>query len=277
MAFSPTAVGLDTALSVFARLYNCGEPDLAAMTAQLTAAWTVREDSHNVWGALGLRPSPAHGAEVMGGAFPGSRQHEAALALLRVAVAAQPHLYAYAEPHLLPAATLEAANLRPAGAYTRMTGPLPEVLPEAPDGYRIVALSEVGEPQDRLLAERTYSDRIGHTQVPFEAAEPNFGGSDDTLGRLAYDASGLPAGLCRVSLNGEVAVLGTPGVRPGARGGELRRALLLSACRAARAAGATHLKLEAWGDTETERAEDEALGLVVEVLTPIHATILPHR
>ena len=64
------------------------------------------------------------------------------LALLRSALNVQPRLYAYAGDDLLPAGVLEAAGLQPIGAYTRMSGPLPAALPDVPDGYRIVPLSD---------------------------------------------------------------------------------------------------------------------------------------
>ena len=112
--------------------------------------------------------------------------------------------------------------------------------------------------------------------MPDEAGLPDAFGTDDTLGRLAYDAAGVPAGICRASLEGDQLYLGTPGVRPDARDSDardsgLRRALLLSVCGAARAVGATQLTLDAWGDTPQERAEDEALGLQTDEFTPIYA------
>jgi hypothetical protein len=256
-------------LPVFARLYGCSEADFAGTTAQMTAAW-IAQDDQEVLGALGLRPSPAHGAEVMGGAFPGSAQHRAALALIEAALLVQPRLYAYAEDHLLPARLLEAAGLHPVSAYTRMSGALPAQLPSVPDGFKVVPLSEVGSLEDRLVAQQTYSDLIGHTPVTSEAVQPNAGGSDDTLGRLAYDAAGMPVGICRVWLEGDLAKIGSPGVRPDVRHSGLRQALLLSACTGARAAGATQLQMDAWGDSEAQRAEDQALGLVIDKLTPIY-------
>ncbi len=210
----------------------------------------------------------------MGGAFIGLKQRGATLELIRTAAAAHPHLYAYAETHLLPAEVLEAAGLHQVGAYTRMTGRIPTSLPTVPDGFKIVPLSEVKQPQDRLAAQRTYSDRIGHTHVPDDAGQPGFGRSNDTLGRLAYDASGIPAGICRASLHSDLLALGTPGIRSDVRGTGLRRALLLSVWQAALEAGATNLELDAWGDTATERAEDEALGLVLKEFTPIYASVL---
>lgn len=264
-----------TALPIFARLYGCREQDFEAMTAQMTAVWMAQDGSQQALGAVGLRPSPAHGAEVMGGAFPGAAQHETVVALIRAALATERHLYAYAEAHLLPEEALDRAGLHPVGAYTRMTGPLPSTSPVVPDGFNIVPLSKVGGLEDRLAAEQTYSDRIGHTLVTAEAVQPDVGGTDDTLGRLAYDASGVPAGVCRAVLQHEKVLLETPGVRSDARGRALRQALLLSVCGAARVAGATHLILEARGDTEAERAEDEVLGLVMEECTPIYSSVIP--
>ncbi|QLG09598.1 hypothetical protein HLB42_01590 [Deinococcus sp. D7000] len=260
-------------LPILAGLYGGNEQDFAPMLPQLKAAWMVRDSTGKTAGAVGLRPSPAHGMEVMGGAFPGPEQDAAALALMMAAQAFHPHLYAYAEAHLLPAEALKPAGLRRAGAYTRMTGPVPALFPTVPEGFRIMPLSEVRSPHDRLTAQRTHSDRLGHTHVPDEAGQPDFGGSDDRLGRLACDVSGAPAGLCRAWLDGETLALGTPGVRADLRGTGLRQALLLLVGQAARAAGATRLELEAWSDTEAERAEDQALGLVIATETPIYASM----
>ena len=259
-------------LPAFARLYGSSEADFAGSVDQLSAAWQVQNAAGDILGVLGLRPSPAHGAEVMGGTFPGEQRQDAALALLRAALAAQPQLYAYAQAHLFPAETLAEAGLHVVGAYTRLTGPLPTVLPEVPDGFSIVPLTEVSDLTDRRAAQQTYSDLIGHTHITPESLQPNVGGSDDRLGRLAYDASGAPAGLCRAWLNDEVASLGAPGVRLGLRGSGLRRALLLSVCRALAEVCVKTLTLDAWGDTEAQRAEDLALGLVLEELTPIYAS-----
>jgi hypothetical protein len=166
------------------------------------------------------------------------------------------------------------AGLYPVGAYTRMTGPIPTTFSTLPEGFKIVPLFHITRPEDRLAAQRTYSDRIGHTHVPDDAGQPGFGGSNDALGRLAYDESGVPAGICRAWLHGQRVALGTPGIRSDARGTGLRRALLLSVCQAALEAGATNLELEAWGDTDAERSEDQSLGLVIEEFTPIYSTVL---
>lgn len=272
MSLLPLSVSPQIALPTFAHLYGCSEQDFAATANQMTAAWVLQDEHQEALGAIGLKSSPAHGAEVMGGTFPGPAQHAAALALLAAALAAQPQLYAYAETHLLPAEVLEAAGLRPVSAYTRMSGPLPAVLPTVPEGFRIVPLSEVESLQDRLAAQQTYSDLIGHTPVTDEAMQPNFGGSDDALGRVAYDAAGAPAGICRVWLEGDLAKIGSPGVRPDARSTLLRRALLLSSCEAARAAGAARIEVDAWGDTEEDRMGDQELGLVIEELAPIYSS-----
>ncbi|OLV18153.1 hypothetical protein BOO71_0006670 [Deinococcus marmoris] len=150
-----------------------------------------------------------------------------------------------------------------------MTGPLPTQLPDVPEGLSLVPLSEARSSQDRLAAQRLYSDRIGHSHVPDEAAQPDFLGSDDTLGRLAYDAFGDPAGLCRAWLEGDKLALGTPSVRPDLRGTGLRQALFLAVCQAVQGLGITQVEVDAWGDTEAERAEDARLGLIVELETPI--------
>lgn len=243
------------------------------MTAQMTLAWLVRDQAGETLGAAGLRPSPAHGAaEIVGGAFPGPAQAQAALLLIQTALSVQPQLYAYAGASLLPAETLGAAGLRPFSAYTRMSGPLPTALPAVPDGFRLALLSEVKSLDDRLAAQHTYADRIGHTHVRAEDIEPGAGGCDDALSRLAYDASGAPVGICRAWLEGEQVSFSTPGVRHDVRHTALRQALLLSVCQAAQAAGATRLTIQAWGDTAEERAEDLALGLQLDELETIYVS-----
>ncbi|WP_407539868.1 hypothetical protein Q0M94_00250 [Deinococcus radiomollis] len=266
------AVPIAAALPTLARLYGCAEQDLGDLANELSQVWVVQGSSHATLGALGLRPSPAHGAELVGGAFPGPAQQEAATTLVRAALGMQPQLYAYAEAHLLPASSLEAAGLVVVAAYLRMSGPLPMLAPEVPDGYSILALSEVADMTLRLAAQQTYSDRIGHTHVTPASAEPNAGGSDDALSRIAFNAVGEAVGICRATFSGEQVSFGTPGVRPGARGTSLRRALTLAVCQAARVAGATWVVAEGWGDTEDEQAEDRALGLEIEVLTPIYSS-----
>ncbi|MGY2894951.1 hypothetical protein [Deinococcus sp. UYEF24] len=272
MPFVSTAVSIAAALPVLARLYGCAEQNLGDLAKELSQVWVVRDGRHTTLGALGLRPSPANGAELVGGAFPGPAQQEAATTLIRVALAAQPRLYAYAEAHLLPASSLEEAGLVAVAAYLRMSGPLPALPPEVPDGCSIVALSEVGDRALRLAAQQTYSDRIGHTNVTPTATEPNAGGSDDTLSQIAFNALGEAVGICRAMLSGEQLSFGTPGVRPDIRGTGLRRALTLAVCQAARVTGARRVIVESWGDTEAEQAEDHALGLSIEERTPIYSS-----
>ena len=274
VSFQVASVTPQNALPTFARLYGSEEANFAEMVSQMTAAWLVRDEIGEPLGALGLRPSPAYGAEVMGGVFPSSAQHQAAVTLLRAALNAQPQLYAYAEADFFSAEALDAAGLRPFSAYTRMSGPVFTLMPDVPDGFRIVAFSDVASLEDRLTAQQTYSDRIGHTQVRVQDVEPGAGGCDDTVSRLGYDASGVPAGICRAWLEGEHVSFSTPGVRPDARGTGLRRALILAVCGAARAVGATRLTLQAWGDMHRERADDLALGLHLDEEHPIYVSAL---
>ena len=252
MSLVSAAAPIATALPVLAHLYGCTEHDLGDLARELSRLWVIGSSGRATLGALGLRPSPAHGAELVGGAFPGPEQQEAATTLLRAALAAQPRLYAYAEAHLLPPASLEAAGLVPVAAYLRMSGPIPAQDPEVPAGYTIVALSEVPDASLRLAAQQIYSDRIGHTHVTPATTEPNAGGSDDTLSRVAFNALGEAVGICRATLSGKQVAFGTPGVRPDARGTGLRRALTLTVCQAARGVGASRVVVEGWGDTEDE-------------------------
>lgn len=191
----PVPVQPSVSLPVLARLYGCGEQDLADLAGQLTAAWFLEDQDGTTLGLVGLRPSPAHGAELVGGAFPGPMQDAVARALIQTALAAQPRVYAYAEAHLWPVHSLEVVGLIEVAAYTRMVGLVPDLQPVVPEGFSVVPLSEVGDPSLRRAAQQTYSDRIGHTVVPPQAAQPDFGGSDDTLSRMAFGAAGEPVGI----------------------------------------------------------------------------------
>jgi GNAT superfamily N-acetyltransferase len=273
MPVTVSSVPPQVATSLFARLYGGAEAEFAWIHQQLTVYWAAEDEAGTSVGALGLRPTPAHGAELLGGAFPSPKQHETALALLCAALAVQPQLYAYAEAHLLPAEALETAGLQRVSAYTSMAGPIPELQPEIPVGIRIVPLSEVADLDVLLAAQQNYSHRIGHTLVTPEAVQMIVAYSDGTLGRIAFDAQGRPVGLCRAKRDGARADIDGPAVHPAWAGTGLRRALLLSVCQAARAAGATTLTLQTWGDTEQERAEDLALGLKVDELNPIYSSV----
>lgn len=258
------------ALPVLARLYGATEADLADLASQLTAAWIV-QDGDEVRGAVGLRPSPAHGAEIVGGAFPGPHQHGAALALLRAAMGSGERLYAYGEADFLPPNALDEAGWPIVGAYARLTGPLPDLAPETPDGFTIQPIAGV-LPGHLLAAQRFYSDRIGHTAVPDEAAGADAFGTDSALGRIALDADGQPTGLCRAALDGDTLSLTTPAIRPDLRGGPLRGTLLRAVLRAGQGAGAQQVIILTWGDTPQERADDLALGLTLDAETPIYAS-----
>jgi hypothetical protein len=256
---------------LLARLYGWSESDLAIVMPQLVAPCVVR-DGETALGAAALRASPAHGFELLGGAFPGARHVECATLLIRAALQHHAQLYAYAEPHLFPAVALEANGLVETSAATQMTGLIPTEQPEVPAGYQVLSFTEITDRKTRIAAQRTYSHRIGHTAVPDAAGEKDFAGSDDSLNQIALDERGNAVGICRVWLNNDESVMGTPGIHPEARDSGLRRVLLLSACQAARGAGATRLTLDAWGDTAEEREADEQLGLKIQTFTPIFAT-----
>lgn len=267
----PTALDPAAALPLLAGVYGGREEDFALLAPQLTAAWVVASPDGDPLGLIALRPSPAHGDEVFGGAPGGPEAREAAVALLRAAASRSLRLYAYEDDRLLPGSALDAVGFLPVAVYTRMVGLLPDAAPFVPEGFEVVPLAQVESLEVRLAAQRSYEDRIGHTLATPEAVVVGALGSDDTFGRLAFDAFGAPAGICRVWREGDGIMLGTPGVRRDARGTGLRGALLRSVFAAARAAGATHATLEAWGDTPEERAEDEGLGFVIEETRSIRA------
>jgi hypothetical protein len=259
------------ALPTFARLYSSTELEMLPTTEQMSAAWSVGEPGVAPLGALGLRSTPAHGSEVMGGTLPGPNQTRAALALLQAALAAEPQLYAYAEDHLWPLEALQAAGLRPVGNYARLSGPVPGGELIVPDGFRLVPMAEASA-EDVLAAQTAFEHRIGHTHVTPEAVELITERNDLSLSRLAYDGAGQVAGLCWVQLYGGLAAVDAPAVRADLSDSGLRSALLLAVCAAVADAGAVHMTLESWGDTEPEREHDLALGLEIEELNVMYGT-----
>lgn len=269
MSCQTTRLAAAEALPIFAQLYGAEEEALAEVVAELDPIWQASREGA-VAGAVGLRPATANGSEIMGGAFPVDGQDEAALNLLQAALAAQPRLYAYAEDHLLPAKALQQAGFRAVSAYMKAVGPLPTERPGALHGYTLKPLAQVSDLQERLTAQETYADQIGHTPTTEQAVQPGAGGSDETLGWLAYDDTGEAVGIMRVWRDAETISMSTPGVHPRHRATGLRRALILSACQSAHQAGASQLVLESWGDTEEQRQEDLSLGLTQEILTPIY-------
>lgn len=271
MRFDIQQVAAADALPLFSALYGADGPEFAAVIAQLAPVWQVG-DGERLLGVLGLRPATAHGSELMGGASAGGSQVEVATRLLLAARPHQPKLYAYAEDHLLPALALEQAGFTSVSAYTRMSGPLPTLEPRVPAGFTLRPLAEISDTRVRFAAQETYADQIGHTPTSQEAVEPGAGGSEESLGWLAFDADGLPVGVLRVWRDGETVSLSTPGVHSAHRATGLRRTLILAACQSAREAGASSLVMEAWGDTEQQRQDDLNLGLSLDVLTPIYAT-----
>ncbi|WP_221089038.1 hypothetical protein [Deinococcus aquaedulcis] len=245
--------------------------DLSALGPQLTGAWAVWAPGGALLGALALRPSPAHGQEVLGGTLVGTEQQEAARLLLTAAQATGP-LYAYADEALLPASALQALGWREVGAYAQLSGPLPKEVPLTLDGVTLLPLADLPDLAQRLAAQRTYADRIGHTFATEADVQPGAGGVNEDLSRVALAPSGQPLGICRAWLDGHELAVGSPGVHPDWRAGPLRRALLLAVCQAARPAGTTTLIVDTWGDTPEERADDLALGLSVRTYSPIYAT-----
>ncbi|MFC6617193.1 hypothetical protein [Deinococcus radiophilus] len=139
-------------LGQFAQLYGCSEADFASTLAQLQVAWTAEDGAGEPLGLLGLRPSPAHGAEIMGGVFSAQGREERAVALLSAALAEQPQLYAYADETYWPLTALCNAGLSPVSAYVQRSGPLLGLKAAVPAGLRLLSLSEASDPADRWTA-----------------------------------------------------------------------------------------------------------------------------
>lgn len=241
------------------------------MADELAAAWAAHGEEGEVLGAVGLRPSPAHGSELVGGALFGLQAQEVASALALQARQEGGPVYAFADGGMLSAPALEAAGYREVAAYRLLAGPTPEEAATAPDGMTLHSLSEVPDIATRLDALATYEDRIGHHAVTPQAAEDGAGGFDPTLSLIALDAQGQAAGICRAAPEEGYVRIDAPGVRQDLRATGLRAALLLGVCALARARGFEHVSVESWGDTAEELAADLLLGLGVEIENPIYA------
>lgn len=256
-------------LPTLASLYGAAPDDLAWMAQACTAGFVALGDGEEVLGAVGTRPSPQHGAELVGGVFPGSRRDEVALALVRAAQAEVGRVYLFAEGYLFPPEPLLAAGLREVGAYRRLSGRVPYRHVDPPTGVRLLPLAEVPDPETRLQALRTYEDRVGHHAVLPEAAADGAGGFDSHLSVVAVDQLGRGVGVCRAAIEDGEARLDAPGVAPEWRHTTLRAALLNEVNTRLRAAGITRVNVESWGDTPEELAHDLKLGLGVTEETPI--------
>ncbi len=256
---------------VFAALYGAPEEAVTWMAEELTGAWVARNAAGEVVGAVGLRPSPAYGAELVGGALSGPDHLEAGTALALTARQEAGRAYAFAEGSLFPAQALEAAGYREVAAYRLLAGPTPAEKADIPEGLRLLSLADVPDPAARLDALATYEDRIGHHAVTPEAAADGAGGFDPHLSLIALDGQGRAAGVGRAAPQEGYAPSDAPGVRADLRHTGLRAALLLGVCALARARGLEHVSVESWGDTPEELAADLALGLGVEIENPIYA------
>lgn len=260
-------------LPVFAALYGAAAEDMAWLAGTLQAAWVVLDEENNVRGAAGVRPSPAHGLELMGGALAGEPAEEEAVqtALAQAAHRDAGKVYAFADGHLFGAVSLARAGFQEVGAYRLLAGPTPQETVPAPDGLTLRPLAEVPDLAARLDALASYEDRIGHHAVLPAAAEDGAGGYDSALSLIALDGEGRACGICRAAEEEGYVRIDAPGVRADLRHTSLRQALLLGVCAQARARGFGDISLESWGDTPEELAADLALGLDIQFENPIYA------
>lgn len=260
-------------LPVFAALYGAPAGEMGWLADTLEAAWVVLDEEDVVRGAAGVRPSPAHGLELMGGALAGDPEEEEAVqtALAQAAHRDAGKVYAFADGSLFSAGALARAGFQEVGAYRLLAGPTPEATPPVLEGFTLRPLSEVPDLAVRLDALATYEDRIGHHAVSPAAAEDGAGGYDSALSLLALDAQGRACGICRAAAEEGYARIDAPGVRADLRPTALRQALLLGVCAQARAQGFSDISLESWGDTPAELAADLALGLEIQFENPIYA------
>ncbi|THF88973.1 hypothetical protein E7T09_01110 [Deinococcus sp. KSM4-11] len=265
------AVTPDALLPGLAALYGAAEEDMAWMAMACTAGWIVLDETEVLLAAVGARPSPRHGAELLGGAFAGAAQVPAALAVTESAHEAVGRVYAFADGTLFPPVELLAAGFREVGAYRRLEGRVPYRHADVPDGVTVRVLADVPDAGVRLQALGTYEDRIGHHAVAPEAARDGVGGFDSHLSAIALDGQGQGIGICRVALEGNTGRMDSPGVHPAWRHTGLRAALLNAVNGRLRHQGITRVSVDSWGDTPAELAHDLGLGLSVVDETPILA------
>lgn len=193
-----------------------------------------------------------------------------ARSLLRAASASGAPLSAYADDALRPGDVLRTLGWQRAGQFTDWRGALPILDVPVPDELRVLPLTGVPSLNLRRQAQAAYADRLGHTLVSEADIVADAHGSDDRISHVALNASGQGVGICRVWLEGDTLTVGSPGVHPALRRTGLRHALLRATCSAARARGARHLIMQAWGDTPAETQADAELGLTAATVTPIH-------
>ncbi|UBV41672.1 hypothetical protein LAJ19_08395 [Deinococcus taeanensis] len=265
--------------TVLAALYEAPAEAVAWMAEACSAAWVAFEVHPGeegevrevVLGAAGTRPSPAHGAELLGGVFATALRGPVALALADVARAEAGRVYVFAEGHLFPPEPLLQAGWREVGAYRRLEGRVPYRRVDPPEGVTLRALAEVPVPA-RLEALRTSEDRVGHHAVSDEAALDGAGGFDPELSVVALNPEGRGVGVCRAVIEDGEARVDAPGVHPLWRHTALRSALLAEVSARLRARGVTRLSIDSWGDTAEELAHDLGWGLHVADETPLLAS-----
>ncbi|WP_295814655.1 hypothetical protein [uncultured Deinococcus sp.] len=267
------AVTPDALLPALAALYGLPEVDVAWMAESCTAGWVALDAHGEFVAAVGARPSPQHGAELLGGAFPGPAQVPAALAVARAAQADVGRVYVFADGTLFPPVDLLAAGWREIGSYRRLEGRVPYRHVPTPDGVTLHVLADVPDVSVRLEALGAYEDRVGHHAVAAEAARDGAGGFDSHLSAIALDGQGRGVGICRVALDGALGRLDSPGVHPDWRHTGVRSALLNAVNARLRHQGITRISVDSWGDTPAELAHDLALGLGVVDETPILAPL----
>ncbi len=265
--------GLTTAL---AALYDAPQEAIAWMADVCTAAWVAFEVQSGedgeprevVLGAAGTRPSPAHGAELLGGVFSGPLREGAALALADAARAEVGRAYVFADGHLFPPEPFLTLGWRETGAYRRLEGRVPYRHVTPPDGVTLRALADTPHAA-RLEALRTYEDRIGHHAVHEDAARDGAGDFDAHVSVIALDDQGRGIGVCRAAIEDGQGRVDAPGVHPLWRHTALRSALLNEVNTHLRARGVTQLSMDSWGDTPEDLAHDLKWGLHVVDETPL--------
>ncbi len=271
MSFEVHSVPPTELLPTFAALYGAPPGDMTWMADACTASFVALDEGDEILGAIGTRPSPRHGAELVGGVFPGPQRDEVALTLILAAHEAVGRVYVFAEGYLFPAEALLSAGLRDVGAYRRLSGRVPYRHVDPPAGVRLLPLAEVLDAKTRLQALQAHEDRVGHHAVTSDATADGAGGFDSHLSVIALDDTGRGVGVCRAAIEDCEARIDSPGVASEWRHTHLRAALLNEVNTRLRAAGITRVNVDSWGDTAEELAHDLKLGLDIREETPILA------
>ena len=130
---------------------------LTAIVATLKPnAWALLEPDGTWRGVAGLRPTPARGAELIGGVHATLDWTDDTAALVRAAHAEAGTVHVFADPDLWSLPGLERAGGLPVAEYHREVGWPPTDAPTWPEGFTCRTLEQHVNHADLLAGLRTY-------------------------------------------------------------------------------------------------------------------------